>query len=620
MTLEILLAAGFGGALLTWLLGKVSARLRNGFAVLLALAMLVGVCLMHGHSFDRLLPLGFMGLRLSLRMNMLSWLFAVLILGTGLLSVVFSLRYMRGRARLDYYYFTLLLINAAMLGTVVAGDLLTFFICWELVSWSTVLLISLKGTGKAISAGLKYMVMALAGSLAMLVAILSLYARFDTLSISRLAGLLQAAPLGYVLFVTVLMSAGFLVINALWPFHGWLPDAHAEAFSPFSSVLSGVLVRKGLYGLYLLVYVLLGMGLLQRLAWGSLSYLNVMAWIGAITVVFAAFRALVQDDSKRILAWSTVGQGGYMVLASSLATELGVAGGVFHFLNYCLLSALLFFVAGAVEHRTGGTRDLNALGGLMRRMPIAFTGALAGVMGVIGVPLTNGFVSKWIIYKSLLSEGRPFLAFAAFLGTWGTILYGYKFLHNIFLGRIPDRFAEVRRVPFTMGFPIALLSALVLAFGVLPGIPLSAVSAAGESMGFGSLELSVWGIATDAGTLNVVNLLAAIAAGVFAVWALWRGLGRSVRVDQDDSYAAGMAVPRQRYNFTADFYGPLRRIIRPWAGDAADALLAGLAMGTALVSNAFRKVYTGYVGSYVLYILLFLAALIFVQMTWSPWL
>ena len=620
MTVELLLIVAFGGSFLTYVLGKLSSRLRNGFALLSALALVIMIGMLYGKEFERALPLGFLGMQFSIRMNMLSWFFAVTILGIGLLAVLYSLRFMKGRDRQDYYYFTLLFINATMLGTVVAGDLLSFFIFWEMMSWSTYLLISLRGGGKAVLAGLKYMIMALVGSLCMLVAIVSLHTMFGTLNITELAGHLQSsATVGQALFVMVLLSMTFVIINALWPFHTWLPDTNTEAVSPFSGIISAVLVRKGLYGLYLMMYVVLGFSMLGKLAWGWLSYSNVLAWIAAITILFAAFRALVQNDSKRILAWSTIGQGGYMVLGISVSTTLGMAGGTFHILNDCIFMALLFFVAGAVEYRTGGITDLDSLGGLMKRMPIAFIGALVGVAGLIGVPLTNGFVSKWLIYKTLVLEGRPILALAALLGTWGSILYGYKFIHNIFLGQLPDELREVRKVPFTMAVPIVVLVVLVFLFGVLPGIPLTVVDRVGTSMGFESLDLNAWGIPSETGTLNVVNLLAAIAVAVFLVWLLFRAIGRSVRVDQSDNYAAGAAIPAGRYSFTREFYAPLNRIVAPYVRDLPEAFFLRIADGARALGGAVRKVYSGYVGNYVMYIVLFLAVLVFVQLTWSPW-
>ena len=618
MSLELLLIIAFGGAFLTYFVGKISPKLRNCLAVVISLVLVVFVVCLYGKSSEKTFFSGFFGIPLILQLNMLSWFFAITIVGIGLLSIIYSLEYVRKEERLDYYYSTMLFINASMLGTVISGDLISFFIFWEMMSWSTYLLISYKG-GRAIAAGFKYIIMSIIGSLAMLPAIISLYIRFDTLEITALSSQMQTAPIDYTLFILILFSIAFVIINAFWPLHTWLPDAHAEAVSPFSSVLSAVLVRKGMYGLYLFMYVILGLNILNKLSAGILSFNTVFCWIGAITIVFAALTALLKDDSKRILAWSTVGQGGYMILGVAFATSLGMAGGTFHILNHCIYIALLFFVAGAIEHQTGGVRDLNSLGGLIKRMPVTFVGGLVGICGLIGVPLTNGFVSKWLIYKTLILQGHPFLAFAAFLGTWGTILYGYKFIHNIFLGQLPEKYRDVKEVPFSMQLPIILLTIMVLLFGILPGIPLKVVDAIGTSLGFEPLNVTIWGIASETGTLNTINIFSAVLIAGAIVWILFRSVAKSISVAQDDSYAAGAYVPVDKYHYTAEFYNPLYRMIKPFLRDVIDEFYYWIGSSVHRLSDSVRRVYTGDIGFYVTYIILFLAFLIFVQLKLKPW-
>jgi len=618
MNLEILLAIAFGGALFTYILGKIYSRLRNGFAVLNALALVVMTSCLYGQTMEKSLNFGFLDLPFVLRINMMSWFFAITIVGIGLLSVLFSIKFMKNEKRLDYYYFNMLFINASMLGTVISGDLVSFFIFWEIMSWSTYLLISYKG-GKAIFAGLKYIIMSIIGSLAMLLVIISLYTNFGTLVISELALQIQTASLNYVFFILIMVSLAFVIINAFWPFHTWLPDAHAEAVSPFSSVLSAVLVRKGMYGLYLFMYVILGFNILNKLTGGIVSFNSVLCWLGAITIVFAALTALLQNDSKRILAWSTVGQGGYMILGVAFATTLGMAGGTFHILNHCIYIALLFFVAGSIEYRTGGIRDINSLGGLIKKMPITFIGGLVGISGLIGVPLTNGFVSKWLIYKTLILGNSPFLAFAAFIGTWGTILYGYKFIHNIFLGQLPEKYKDIKEVPFTMQLPIIILTILVILFGILPGIPLKMVNAVGTSLGFSSLNVTLGGIASEAGTLNIINIFMAVLVISIIVWLIYKRGRKAVSVTQDDNYAAGAAVPIEKYHYTVDFYYPLTRMISPFLKDFIDDFYMRLSRSVQNLCDGIRRIYTGDVGYYVMYIILFLALLIFVQLNWKPW-
>jgi NADH-quinone oxidoreductase subunit M len=332
---------------------------------------------------------------------------------------------------------------------------------------------------------------------------------------------------------------------------------------------------------------------------------------------------MLQNDAKQLLAWHGIGQGGYMVLGIGFGiatqTTLGFAGGIFHTLNHAIYIVLLFMSVAAVQYRTGGVRDLNSLGGLVRKMPIAFIGGLLGISGLIGLPLTNGFVSKWMIYKTLILEGYPYLAFAALIGTWGTILSVYKFLHNMFLGQLPEKYEDVERSPFSMQLPIAILSFAVLLFGVLPGIPLRIINAIGVSFGLPSMNVNIWGLVSDTGTLNTINLFSAVLVSGVIVWILFRRGAKSVSVLQDDNYAAGAYVPRDRYHYTSGFYDPLFGMLRPYLRDVIDEFYYLLAAVVQRASDVVRRLYTGDVGNYVTYIILFAAGLILVQLRWRPW-
>ena len=618
MSLEILLIIAFGGAFLTYLLGKVSSRARDSFAVAVSLGLVAFVAFLYGKPLEKTFYFGFLDLDLVLRLNMLSWFFAITIASVGALSIIFSLSYIKAREKTDFYYLMMLLVNAAMLGIVLAGDLLSFYIFWEIMSWSAFLLISYN-RGPALAAGMKYIVMSIIGSVCFLVGMLSLYVSFDTLNISQIAPAIASASHGYVLFILIAFGIAFGIKNAVLPFHTWLPDAHSEAPSPFSAVLSGILVRMGMYGFLLIFYVILGLKAFLALGQGLYIFHYILAWIGAINIVIPTFIAMLQNDSKRLLAWHGVGQGGYMVLGVALGTKLGVAGGTFHIVNHTSYIALLFLVVGAIEYRTGGVRDLNSLGGLAKRMPITFIGALVGACGLIGVPLTNGFVSKWLIYKSLILEGHPFLAFAALIGTWGTILSLFKFLHNIFLGQLPEKYKDIKKAPFSMQLPIVVLSLVILVFGILPGIPLKVINTIGTSFGFESLNVTLWGITSETGTLNTINIFFAVLGAGLVVWLLFRFAAKSVSVPQEDSYAAGARTPADKYHYTVEFYNPLHRMIRPFLRDVIDEFYYQIASWVRAFAQGMRRIYSGDVGYYVMYIMLFLAGLIFVQMRWEIW-
>ena len=609
----LILPMAFAGALLVYLAGKVSAALRNVLAVLLAAATVVLVAVLYGQDV-RLdyYALPFLGTELALRTNALAWLFAITVAAIGLLSIVFSLRYMQGGERLGFYYFAMLVVNAAMLGIVFSADLISLFVFWEVMSWSTYLLISYRG-GKAVAAGLKYMVMSIAGSCAMLLAIASLYATCGTLDLHGVAQEISKASPGYTLFVLLMFVLGFGIKNAIVPLHVWLPDAHSEAVSPFSAVLSSVLVRMGIYGLMVVMYGILGEGVLAKLKLGPVTFAYVLCWVAAVTILGPLFIAMFQDDAKRVVAWSSVGHGGYMLLGIAFGTALGVAGGLFHTLNYAVCVALLFLAVGAVEHRTG-TRDLNELGGLMKRMPVTFVTALIAVCGLIGVPLTNGFVSKWFIYKTLITEGYPFLALVALIGTWATVLYGYKLIHNAFLGQLPSRYREVREVPFSMQLPMILLALAVILFGVLPGIAVRAIGSVQASLGLEALESGLWSLPPAVGELNTINILSGVVASLAVVHVVFTLAKKARRVGQVDSYGAGSYVPTDRYQYSVNYYQRAHEFIGPYVRDRVDAFYGWLVGKAEGFFEEARKLYTGNVNTYAAYIVILLALLIILKM------
>jgi len=616
MSLEPVLIVAFGGALLTYILGKLSPRIRDSFAVIISLVLVAIIACFYGRSVEKTFYFGFFGLGLVLRLNMLSWFFAIAISTLGALSVIFSLSYMKGREKTDFYYLMMLVVNAAMLGVVLAGDLVSFYIFWEIMSWSTFLLISYN-RGPALAAGMKYIIMSIVGSVSFLIGMLSLYTNFGTLDISQLASAIASASAGYILFILIIFGIAFAIKNAVMPLHTWLPDSYAEAPSPFTAVLSGMLTRMGIYGFLLLMYVIVGLRnvITPRL----LSYHYILAWLGAVTIVIPTFIAMLQNDAKKLLAWHGIGQGGYMILGIAFGTSLGIAGGIFHTLNHAIYIVLLFMSVGAVQYRTGGERDLNSLGGLIKKMPIAFIGGLLGISGLMGVPLTNGFVSKWLIYKTLIVEGCPFLAFAALIGTWGTILSVYKFLHNMFLGQLPEKYKDIEKSPLSMQLPIIVLSLAILLFGILPGIPLKVINTIGTSFGFESLNITLWGITSETGTLNTINIFSAVLVAGVIVWLLFRLGAKSVPVPQEDSYAAGAHTPADKYHYTAEFYNPLYRMIKPFLRDIIDEFYYWIASSVRSLAGSVRRIYSGDVGYYVMYIILFLAVLIFVQMRWKIW-
>jgi NADH-quinone oxidoreductase subunit M len=612
-----LLIVALGGAFLTYLLGKVSQNVRNGFAIFISSVLVLMVAGLHGYGKE-LVYARFFDHPLILRINNLSWLFAITITVLSTMSIIFSLSYMKDKTRLGLYYMMMLLVSTSMLGIVMSGDLISFYVFWEIMSWSIFVLVSYN-KGPALAAGLKYIIISLAGSLCMLVGILSIYGNFGTFDISQIAGFIASAPRGYIVFILIMFCIAFGIKNGLMPLHVWVPSAYTESPSPFTALLSGMLAKMGTFGFLMIFYIMLGSRIFLYLGQGRLSFHYILCLLAGITIVIPNFIAVFQDDAKKLLAWSSIGQCGYIILGIAFGTSLGLAGGIFHFFNHAIFKALLFLAVGAVEFRTGGVRDLNSLGGLANKMPVTFIATLVGACGLIGIPLTNGFVSKWLIYKTLILNGSPFLAFAALIGTWGSLLAIYKLLHNMFLGQLSEKHKNIKSAPFSMRLPMVILCAVTIIFGILPGLGLNIINSIGISLGFESLGVNLWGIASETGTLNTINIFAAIIVLVFIVYIIFRTGGKSVLVSQDNSYAAGAYVPADKYHYTVDFYNPFYTMVKPWLKDRIDQFYVWIGKISEKLAEFVRRMYTGDLGNYVIYIMLFLAVLICVQLIWRPW-
>jgi len=189
----------------------------------------------------------------------------------------------------------------------------------------------------------------------------------------------------------------------------------------------------------------------------------------------------------------------------------------------------------------------------------------------------------------------------------------------MFLGQLPERYNGIKKAPVSMQFPIIILSLIIILFGIFPGIPLKVINCIVTSFGLQSLNINIWGIGSETGALNTINIFAAVLAVGLMVWLVFRAGRKAEPLPQEDTYAAGAAIPREKYHYTVDFYKPLYRMISPYLRDVIDEFYSWIATGVKGLCNGIRHVYTGDVGYYVMYIILFLSSLIFVQIMWGIW-
>jgi NADH-quinone oxidoreductase subunit M len=253
-----------------------------------------------------------------------------------------------------------------------------------------------------------------------------------------------------------------------------------------------------------------------------------------------------------------------MLLGLVTANALGAAGGLLHVLNYAACQAALLMSVFAVMHRTG-TADLNKMGGLVARMPLSFLVLLTGIIGLAGLPPMNGFVSKWLIYRSLLVEGMPLLFLGSIIGTLGTILSVYKLIHNMFLGQLRMEHEEVREAPWGMMIPMLILAGIIFITGLLPGIPLAWVASALQTIGLSSPDFTLGGIESSSGALDMIWVIGVLFAGFGIGAVIFYSAGRSKRVHQLDNYAGGHFLTADvRYQYSDNFYAGLMHLIGGW--------------------------------------------------------
>lgn len=379
--------------------------------------------------------------------------------------VVYSVNYMeRFTAKWKFYTLFFLMVGG-MNGVVITGDMFNLFIFLEIAAIASYALVAFGTERHELEAAFKYAIMSTVGSLFILLGIALLYSYTSTLNMADMANILaQKGPGNVTLMVSVLFLMGFGLKAALVPFHAWLPDAHPSAPAPISAMLSGVLIKSlGVYALCRIFYNVIGV---------SPTISSILMFLGALSMVVGVLLAIGQWDFKRLLAYHSISQVGYVVLAIGLGTPLGILGGLFHLFNHSVFKSLLFLNSGAVEYSTG-TRDLQKMGGLASRMPVTSTTTLVASMSIAGIPPFNGFWSKLIIIIAIVQAGRFGYAFWAVLASILTLASFMKVMKYAFFGKLRENLSRIKEVPFFMKMSMGTLAFFCLVGG---GLLLSGVN------------------------------------------------------------------------------------------------------------------------------------------------
>ncbi len=416
----------------------------------------------------------------ELRVDGLSALMVLIIGGIGLLASVYSMRYLEERTaeeaaprRVRTFYGLLLWFLGTMLWGCVTNNVIMLYVAIEATTLSSGLLVAFYWDRRALEAGYKYLMLLTIGITFALFGCVLLYASAaatgklpgaSALLISDIRTVVPFIPGGTASIAVAFLVIGFGTKAGIAPFHPWLPDAHAEAPTPISVLLSGVMIKMALYALARTVSIF----------YPALPQVTVfLVALGTFTMLLGIILALAQNDLKRLLAYSSVSQMGYVLVGIGLGTYLGCYGGLFHLLNHALYKSLLFMCVGAVLYATG-IRRISELGGLRKQMPITSACFFVGALAIAGFPPLNGFWSKLTVYLALARAGLWWAAVIAILVSILTMVVMVRAAYRVFWGESPAGGADalsVREVPARMWAPMAVLAALCGLLGVYPQLP-----------------------------------------------------------------------------------------------------------------------------------------------------
>lgn len=470
----------FLGAFISSLVGRRSAKIRNAvvfLAMLVSLVLILSLIkpvLLDGQVINYWLgnwePVEGWAIGNSLEVDALSLFFALIVVVAVFVSGVYSFFYMDRDDSLVNYYTLFLMLSGSVLGLVLSGDLFNMFVMVEIMTFTAVALTAFRNNYEgALEGAFKYLVVGSLGSTSVLIGIALIYSQLHTLNLAQISALLPTSSSPVTLIAFAFLFVGFGSKAFLFPFHPLAADAHAVAPASISLMISGVLTKCGVYGIIRLCYCLY-----QNINQPFVQYF--VTCVGVVSMFVCVTMAFNQHNFKRLLAFHSISQVGYVITVIGLGSALGVSAGLFHAMNHTIFKGLLFLTAGAVQHATGSL-DLDELGGLSKKMPSTCALFLIGAASISGLPPFNGFASKWMIYQAAFEKagetGNFFfvvVCVAALITSVLTLASFIKVAQSVFFGQLNPKFANTREVSLGMRIPMWILAALCILPGLFPNL------------------------------------------------------------------------------------------------------------------------------------------------------
>jgi formate hydrogenlyase subunit 3/multisubunit Na+/H+ antiporter MnhD subunit len=402
-------------------------------------------------------------------------------------------------------------------------------------------------------------------------------------------------------WVFVLLAVGFMTKTAAIGLHIWLPGAHAEAETDVSPMVSGILLKAGLYGLFVL---LMTMGKQQLY---GVELTHVLLWVAAFTALLGNLMAIFQEDAKRLLAYSSIGQMGYAMFGLALMNHLGWLMALMFVINHYIYKAMLFLSIGGVAKRTG-TREMYRMGGLITLMPLSFIATLIGIIAVSGVPPLSGFGGRWIFYNAIMTSDVRLPMVIIFLAGPVAFLYLFRLIHSIYLGQLKDELRRVKEAPFWVVLPQMIYVGLLIAFAIFPGIALRRVDTyLNTFFPTGGLGWAGNEITSAYGYWNPVAIMIIIAVIFCTLFAWLLFVDRKAQKVKQFNIVFSTERPfrPETTHYAWNFFAPYRKALGFLVQPLATRFWTGLTDGLHVGADLSRRLYNGNGQSYAFHFLAF---------------
>lgn len=415
------------------------------------------------------------------RIDEISALMAVIVTAIGAVVMPYARRSVLAEIpadRIYLFYAMVLLCLSGLLGITVTGDAFNLFVFLEVSALSSYVLISLGRDRRALTAAYRYLIMGTLGATFYVIGVGMLYMMTGSLNMVDLSMLVGA--MGDT--KTILVALGFLTVGlslkfALFPLHLWLPNAYAYAPSVVTVFLAATATKVAVYALIRIFFTVFG----GVAPFGALPVQEIMMGLAVIAMFAASAVAIWQHDIKRMLAYSSIAQVGYMVLGIGLASVDGLAGGIVHMFNHALMKGTLFMALGAMVLRVGSSH-IDALAGIGRRMPLTTAAFVVGGISLIGVPATVGFVSKWALIQATLNSGVWPVAVLILMSSLLAVIYIWRVVEIAYFKSAPEGAPDIKEAPWSMLAPTWALAAACIWFGLNGNIALEIATRAAETL------------------------------------------------------------------------------------------------------------------------------------------